>query len=159
MRSSSFALFLSGWSSSESQIVICLKKKKNSKPMSLYSSFLSLIKLFLKRKRNSSQCNLLERCHNGVFCRPMFAHKLMIYMKLRITNMFTRGSKTITSCRVKVWSPVRLSLKRRQGYQAGFQRSCVKVNVYAGRSKRLDWKFFEANCGVALVSRGRLSLE
>ena len=111
--------------------------------MSLYSSFLSLIKLFLKRKRNSSQCNLLKRCHNGVFCRPMFAHKLMIYMKLRITNMFTRGSKTITSCRVKVWSPVRLSLKRRQGYQAGFQRSCVKVNVYAGRSKLLDWKFLK----------------
>ena len=26
-----------------------------------------------------------------------------------------------------------LGLQRRQGYQADFQRSCVKVNVYAGR--------------------------
>ena len=42
----------------------------------------------------------------------------------------TRGAKTISSCQVTVGSLVRLSLKRRQGYQAGFQRSCFKVDVY-----------------------------
>ena len=39
--------------------------------------------------------------------------------------------------------PGEAQFKRRQGYQAGFQRSCVKVNGYAGRSKRLDWKFLK----------------
>ena len=33
---------------------------------------------------------------------------------------------------VTVRSPAKLSLKRRQGYLAGFQRSCVKVDVDAG---------------------------
>ena len=42
-----------------------------------------------------------------------------------------------------VWSQARLSLKGRQGHQAGFQSSCVKVNVYAGREKRLNWKFLK----------------
>ena len=43
---------------------------------------------------------------------------------------------------VTVGSPARLSLKRRQGYLAGFQRSCVKVDVDAGCKKPLNWKFF-----------------
>ena len=44
----------------------------------------------------------------------------------------THGAKTISLCCVTVWSPARLSLKRRQGYLAGFQRSCYKVDVDAG---------------------------
>ena len=32
-------------------------------------------------------------------------------------------------------------MKRRQGYQAGFQRSCVKVDVYEGWQKPLNWTF------------------
>ena len=34
---------------------------------------------------------------------------------------------------VTLGSPARLSLKRRQDYQPGFQRSCVKVDVNATR--------------------------
>ena len=44
----------------------------------------------------------------------------------------SRGSKTISSCQVTMWSPARLGLKRRQGYQAGFQRSRAVRNVYTG---------------------------
>ena len=44
---------------------------------------------------------------------------------------------------VTVRSPAKLSLKRRQGYLAGFQRSCVKVDVDAGCSKPLNWKFLK----------------
>ena len=45
-------------------------------------------------------------------------------------------------CQVTVGSPARRSLKWRQGYPAGFQRSCVKVDVDAGCYKPLNWNFW-----------------
>ena len=37
-----------------------------------------------------------------------------------------------SSCQVTMWSPARLGLIRRQGYQAGFQPSRAVRNVYTG---------------------------
>ena len=73
--------------------------------------------------------------------------------------MFTRGSKTITSCRVKVWSPVRLGFKEEAGLPSWFSTVMCQGECVRGPFETTRLEVFEANCGVALVSRGRLSLE
>ena len=61
---------------------------------------------------------------------------------------WNRGAKTISSCQVTVWSPARLSLKWRQGYQASFSTVVCQGWCVRGLLETYKLEIFEANCGL-----------